>query len=71
MSCTSTSTSTSSSTFTFTKEDVAKVVRRFTADLRMIAESSKSMTEAEAAKYGTTSSTSPSEATSRWSTSRC
>lgn len=50
MSCTSTSTS--SSTFTFTKEDVAKVVRRFTADLRMIAESSKSMTEAEAAKYG-------------------
>lgn len=46
------STSSSTKTFTFTKEDVAKVVRRFTADLRMIAESSKTMTEAEAAKYG-------------------
>jgi hypothetical protein len=43
---------TSSSTKTYTNEDVAKVVRRFTTDLRMIAESSKSMTEAEAAKYG-------------------
>lgn len=45
-------TSSSTKTFTFTQEDVAKVVRRFTTDLRMIAESSKSMTEAEAAKYG-------------------
>lgn len=45
-------TSSSTKTFTFTHEDVAKVVRRFTSDLRMIAESSKSMTEAEAAKYG-------------------
>ncbi|WP_428506474.1 hypothetical protein [Roseateles sp.] len=45
-------TSSITKTFTFTQEDVAKVVRRFTSDLRMIAESSKSMTEAEAAKYG-------------------
>ena len=45
-------TSSSTKTFTFTQEDVAKVVRRFTSDLRMIAESSKSMTEAKAAQYG-------------------
>lgn len=45
------STNSSTKTFTFTQEDVAKVVRRFTSDLRMIAESSKSMTEAEAANY--------------------
>jgi hypothetical protein len=45
-------TSSSTKTFTFTHEDVSKVVRRFTSDLRMIAESSKSMTEADAAKYG-------------------
>jgi hypothetical protein len=42
----------SSKTFSYTSEDVSKVVRRFTTDLRMIAESSRSMTEAEAAKYG-------------------
>ena len=45
-------TSSSTKTFTFTQEDVAKVVRRFTSDLRMISESSKSMTEAKAAQYG-------------------
>lgn len=45
-------TSSSTRTVTFTQEDVAKVVRRFTSDLKMIAESSKSMTEAEASKYG-------------------
>ena len=45
-------TSSSTKTFTFTQEDGANVVRRFTSDLRMIAESSKSMTEAKAAQYG-------------------
>lgn len=45
-------TSSSTKTFSYTSEDVTKVVRRFTADLRMIAESSKSMTEEQAAKYG-------------------
>lgn len=45
-------TSSSTKTFSYTNEDVTKVVRKFTTDLRMIAESSKSMTEAEAAKYG-------------------
>lgn len=45
-------TSSSTKTFSYTSEDVTKVVRRFTADLRMIAESSKSMSEAKAAQYG-------------------
>lgn len=45
-------TSTSTKTHTFTTEDVAKVVRRFTADLKMIASSSRAMTEEEASKYG-------------------
>lgn len=45
------STSSSTRTTTYTQEDVSKVVRRFTADLKMIAASSKSITEAKAAEY--------------------
>lgn len=45
-------TSSSTRTVTFTQEDIAKVVRRFTSDLKMIAESSKGMTEDKASKYG-------------------
>lgn len=43
--------STRTRTTTYTQEDVSKVVRRFTADLKMIAASSKSITEAKAAEY--------------------
>ena len=46
------STSTSTKTYSYTSEDVTKVVRRFTADLKMIASSTKGMTEEEAARYG-------------------
>ena len=45
-------TSSNTRTVTYTQEDVTKVVRRFTSDLKMIAESSKSMTEENASKYG-------------------
>jgi hypothetical protein len=45
-------TSSSTKTFSYTKEDVTKVVRRFSADLLMIASSTKGMTEDDAAKYG-------------------
>lgn len=43
--------STSTRTITYTQEDVSKVLRRFTADLKMIAASSKSITETKAAEY--------------------
>ncbi len=46
------STSSSTKTYSYTSEDVTKVVRRFTADLKMIASSTKGMTEEEAARYG-------------------
>jgi hypothetical protein len=45
-------TSSSTKTYSYTNADVTKVVRRFTADLLMIASSTKGMTEEEAAKYG-------------------
>lgn len=45
-------TSSSTKTYSYTNEDVTKVVRRFTADLLMIASSTKGMTEEEATKYG-------------------
>ena len=45
-------TSSNTKTYSYTNEDVTKVVRRFTADLLMIASSTKGMTEEEAAKYG-------------------
>lgn len=43
--------STGTRTTTYTQEDVSKVIRRFTADLKMIAASSKSITEEKAAEY--------------------
>lgn len=43
--------STGSHTTTYTQEDISKVFRRFTADLKMIAASSKSITESKAAEY--------------------
>jgi hypothetical protein len=46
------STSTSTKTYSYTSEDVTKVIRRFTADLKMIASSTRGMTEEQAAKYG-------------------
>lgn len=45
-------TSSSTKSYSYTNEDITKVVRRFTADLRMIASSTKGMTEDEAARYG-------------------
>ena len=45
-------TSSNTKTYSYTNEDVTKVVRRFTADLLMIASSTKGMTEDDAAKYG-------------------
>ncbi|MDT0498578.1 hypothetical protein RM530_14600 [Algiphilus sp. W345] len=43
---------TQTKTTTFTSEDISKVIRSFTTELKMIASSTRGMTEAEAAKYG-------------------
>ncbi len=45
-------TSSSTKTFTYTNEDVSKVVRRFTTDLQMIADSTKTITQEKAKDYG-------------------
>jgi len=45
-------TSSSTKTFTYTNEDVTKVVRRFTTDLLMIADSTKTITQDNAKDYG-------------------
>lgn len=45
-------TSSSTKSFTYTNEDVTKVVRRFTTDLQMIADSTKTITQEKAKDYG-------------------
>ena len=45
-------TSSITATNTYTAADIEKVVRRFTADLKMIAQSTGAITEAEASTYG-------------------
>lgn len=44
-------TATASATHTYTTSDIEKVVRRFSADITMIAQSSGAITEAKAAEY--------------------